>query len=142
MFTFDFFMLIPAVATISYTVTSTRIFREPREWLVWKTYDPARDEKGYLGEWISCPYCFSHWVAILLVILSGVRAISTGWEILDILVTWLALPILANIIIQIFRALGTVANHKAEKGNRNEAMAFGSSGLGSGVSYVGVYPKL
>ncbi len=102
--------LMGAVSTISYTVTSTRVFREPREWLIRKTFKHEDGEKGLLGEMVSCPYCFSHWVTYLLVALYRPALVSSGIWLLDLLVTAWVIVAGANIVTQLFRMFGKVAN--------------------------------
>lgn len=57
-------LLALALATASVTLTLTRasIFRPWRYWI-------ARKSK-WLGKLFSCPYCMSHWVALVFVLLS------------------------------------------------------------------------
>ncbi len=104
--------LVFAVATVAYTVTSTRIFRAPRSWIVRQSWDAERGENGYLGELVSCPYCFSHWVSFVLAGVYGLNLVHSGIGILDWFVSSLALVMGANIIIQAFRSLGRYANGK------------------------------
>ncbi len=46
-------------ASISFTVTETKVFHPVREW--------TKSKNGFLGELVSCGYCFGHWVAFVLV---------------------------------------------------------------------------
>ncbi|KAB2835142.1 MAG: DUF1360 domain-containing protein [Candidatus Brocadia sp.] len=45
--------------SISFTVTETKLFKPIREWI--------KRKNTFLGELISCGYCFGHWVTIALV---------------------------------------------------------------------------
>lgn len=48
-------------SAISITVTKASIFESFREWILRKS--------KWLGSLVSCPYCFSHWVTIGLVLI-------------------------------------------------------------------------
>ncbi len=67
------YLLISLVTMcIVHTVTQERIFK------------PLRDKLGGKETWrgylISCPYCFSHWVAFVLVPLFGLRLLEIPWN--------------------------------------------------------------
>lgn len=78
-------LLVLALATsaVSLTVTKSRAFA----WL----RVPIMRRSRWFGELISCPYCFSHWVALGL--LRGADfALPLGRGLwFDCLVTWVAL---------------------------------------------------
>ncbi|HKJ66543.1 MAG TPA: DUF1360 domain-containing protein [bacterium] len=46
-------------ASISFTVTETRLLKPYREWM--------ERRSGWIGELFGCGYCLGHWVAFLLV---------------------------------------------------------------------------
>ena len=53
-------------ASISFTITETRVFQPLRAWL--------NRRNAFLGKLFSCGYCLGHWVAVglvALVVLSG-----------------------------------------------------------------------
>ncbi|OOP54904.1 MAG: hypothetical protein AYP45_17745 [Candidatus Brocadia carolinensis] len=73
-------------AAISFTVTETRIFKPVREWV--------KGRNIFLGELISCGYCFGHWVAFVLAAVYQPRLFESWW-LLDffltaIVIAWLA----------------------------------------------------
>jgi len=78
-------LLSLACASISFTVTEMKLFlplrqRWPRE--------------SFLGEVLSCGYCFGHWVAFALVAIYRPRLFEVWW-LLDffltaIVIAWLA----------------------------------------------------
>lgn len=45
-----------AVASISYTISIAKIFKNQREWI--------KSKNSWLGELLSCPYCTSHYVSM------------------------------------------------------------------------------
>ena len=61
-------------ASISFTVTETKLFLPVREWV--------KKRNAFSGELISCGYCFSLWVAFGLVAIYRLRLFG-GWWLLD-----------------------------------------------------------
>jgi len=55
----QFIFLSMVTASISFTISESRIFTEFRSFM--------HDKSQLLGELFSCGYCLSHWVAFLLV---------------------------------------------------------------------------
>lgn len=77
---FWLFVLSIPVACISWTVTHEEVFREPRD------YCKERYEKSkallvrkffYL---FTCEYCFSHYVTILILCISGFKMLFDDWR--------------------------------------------------------------
>jgi hypothetical protein len=73
-------------ASVSFTVTETKLFKGFREWLNGKS--------SFLGDLMSCGYCFGHWVAFALVAVYKPRLFESWW-LLDyfltiIVIAWLA----------------------------------------------------
>ncbi len=69
-------------ASISFTVTETKIFKPLREW--------TKSKNVFLGELVSCGYCFGHWVAFVLVAIYQPKFFELWW-ILDYLFTALVI---------------------------------------------------
>lgn len=73
-------------ASVSFTVTETKLFLPLREWM--------KVRNSFLGELFSCGYCFGHWIALALVAIYRPR-LFTAWRPLDyfltaLVVAWLA----------------------------------------------------
>jgi len=73
-------------ASISFTVTETKLFVPLREWI--------RKNSSSLGELFTCGYCFGHWIAFALVVLYRPRLFDFWW-LLDyfltaLIIAWLA----------------------------------------------------
>lgn len=73
-------------ASISFTVTETKIFMPVREW--------TKRKNSLLGELLSCGYCFGHWIAFALVAIYQPKLFESWW-LLDyfltaIVVAWLS----------------------------------------------------
>jgi uncharacterized membrane protein len=70
---------------------------------------PLRDRLGgketWLGYLVSCPYCVSHWVAFVLVPLTGACAIPVAprWGIVSRVAQWFLSSVLVAVIAAFFR---------------------------------------
>lgn len=92
------YLLISLVTMcIVHTVTHERIFKPLRDRLGGK-----ETWRGYL---ISCPYCFSHWVAFILVPLFGFRLLVIPWEwgVANAILEWFFNSILVVILAAFIR---------------------------------------
>ena len=58
-------------ASISFTVSETKLFKPLREW--------ARRKHSFLGELFFCGYCFGHWWALMLVIIFRPKIFEYWW---------------------------------------------------------------
>ncbi|MCP4368497.1 MAG: DUF1360 domain-containing protein [Deltaproteobacteria bacterium] len=58
-------------ASISFAVTETKLFKLLSEW--------AKRKNSFLGELISCGYCFVHWVAFVLVAVYQLKIFELWW---------------------------------------------------------------
>ena len=69
-------------AAISFTVTEAKIFKPGREWIKKKSL--------FLGDLLSCGYCFGHWVAFVLVAVYRPKLFESWW-LLDYFLTALVI---------------------------------------------------
>jgi len=69
-------------ASISFTLTETKIFKPLREW--------TKSKSSLLGKLISCGYCFAHWVAFALVATYQPKLFEVWW-MLDYFLTALVI---------------------------------------------------
>ena len=60
-------------ASISFTITETKLFKSPREWL--------KKTSPFLGDLFSCGYCFGHWVAFGLVAVYKPKLFEFWWPL-------------------------------------------------------------
>src|SRR5262245_52880590 len=95
-------LLSLVVASISWTVTQERILEEPREFLKKKS-EKARNAliRKFCYMW-TCEYCFSHWVALAVVLVTGFRLLFDDWR--GYLVSFFVLPWIANIWMSLYRS--------------------------------------
>jgi hypothetical protein len=95
---FQLFAVSAVVMGLSQTLTRERLFAPLRERLGGK-----ETRVGYL---MSCPYCISHYVAFVLVPLTGtypIRVVVGGW--VGTVLNWFLSSILLTVIAAFFRVL-------------------------------------
>ncbi len=95
---FQLFAVAAVVMGLSQTLTKERIFEPLREKLGGK--------ETWLGYLVSCPYCVSHYVAFVLVPLTGIypiRVVVGGW--LGSVLSWFLSSILLTVIAAFYRVL-------------------------------------
>lgn len=74
-------------ASISFTVTETKLFEPLRNWF--------KKKSPLLGKLFSCGYCFGHWIAFGLVAIYQPRLFNF-WFLLDYFLTALVIAWLAG----------------------------------------------
>jgi len=65
-------------ASISFSVTETKLFKPLREWM--------KEKSTFFGELFSCGYCLGHWVAFALVAVYQPKIVA-AWSPLDYFLT-------------------------------------------------------
>ena len=91
------FAVALVVMGLSHTIARERIFA------------PLRDRLGgrdtWLGYLVSCPYCVSHWVAFVVVPLTGAYAIDVrpDWGPVSQILRWLLSSVLVAVIAAFLR---------------------------------------
>lgn len=103
-------LLSLVVASVSWTITQEEIFREPREWCdhCSKNARSAFTRKFFYV--FTCEYCFSHWVTIAVLLITGFTLVYTDWR--GVLVAFFVLPWLANQWMSIYRRLRVDIKHE------------------------------
>jgi hypothetical protein len=102
----QFFLLIILaipVACVSWTVTNEEIFREPREYCIKQSKEGKRFLKRKFFYVFTCEYCFSHYVSILMLVITNFRLIYPDWK--GYLISGFSLVWIANIYMSLFRRL-------------------------------------
>lgn len=97
------FVLAIPVATIARTVTHEEIFREAREYCSRKSENCRRLVQRKFFYVFTCEYCFSHYVTILLLFITGFRMIYDDWR--GYVVSFFALVWVANIYMNLYSRL-------------------------------------
>ncbi|MGE0405479.1 MAG: hypothetical protein AB7O65_04195 [Candidatus Korobacteraceae bacterium] len=91
------------VASIAWTVTHEEVFREPREWCARRSRTARSLAGRKLFYLFTCEYCFSHWVALFFVALTGFQLLFTDWR--GYLLALFALVWVANIYMNLYGAI-------------------------------------
>jgi hypothetical protein len=100
---FYLIILSLVVASVSWTVTEEEIFREPREYCE----ECSKRSRNFLARKFfyvfTCDYCFSHWVTLFFLIVTGFKLLFDDWR--GYLIAFFTLPWLANQWMSIYRRL-------------------------------------
>jgi hypothetical protein len=94
------FLLAIPVACIAWTVTHEEIFKEPHEYCV----KQSKQQKTILARkffyLFTCEYCFSHYVTILILILTGYKFLMGDWR--GYLLAGFSIVWIANVYMSLF----------------------------------------
>ncbi len=96
------FVLAAPIACVAWTVTHEELFSELREWCSHRAQcrTVVQQKFFYL---FTCEYCFSHYVAALVVFGTGYRLLIPDWR--GSILGWLTLVWVANIYMSLFGRL-------------------------------------
>ncbi len=97
------FTLAIPVACISWTVTHEEIFKEPREYCLRCSKNGHSLLKRKFFYLFTCEYCFSHYIAVLILLLSQFRLLFSDWR--GYVIAGFALVWIANMYMAIFSLL-------------------------------------
>jgi hypothetical protein len=100
---FSLLIISLAVASVAWTVTQEEIFREPREYCE----ECSKRSKNFFARKFfyvfTCEYCFSHWVTLFFLVVTGFKLVFEDWR--GYLIAFFVLPWLANQWMSIYRRL-------------------------------------
>ena len=74
------FVLAIPIACVSWTVTHEEVFREPREYCVNRSKTDKRLMVRKFFYLFTCEYCFSHYVTIFFLFLTGYKLLMDDWR--------------------------------------------------------------
>jgi hypothetical protein len=94
------FMLAIPIACIAWTVTHEEVFREPREYCVQRSQNCKKLLERKFFYLFTCEYCFSHYVTIFMLALTGYKFLMDDWR--GYLLAGFALVWIANIYMSLF----------------------------------------
>jgi hypothetical protein len=95
---------------MSWTVTHEEVFREPRDFCKEKSQQATSLSCRKFFYLFTCEYCFSHYVAALVLWIFRFKMLFEGWR--GYLVAWLALVWIANIYMSLFNRLRLDIKHE------------------------------
>lgn len=96
----DLFLLPLAIACISWTVTHEDVFKEPREYCIRKSKRCKNFVERKFFYLFTCEYCFSHYVTILFLFITGYHLLFNDWR--GYLIGGFALVWISNIYMSLF----------------------------------------
>jgi hypothetical protein len=99
-----------AVASIAWTVTQEEIFREPREVCARRSREGGSLIERKFFYVFTCEYCFSHWVTLLVILVTGFRFLFDDWR--GFLLAFFVLPWIANQWMSLYRRLRVEIKHE------------------------------
>ena len=101
--TYWIFILALPVACIAWTVTKEEVFREPREFCVERSKISTNIFKRKLFYMLTCEYCFSHYVTLLLLIITKYTLLYPDWR--GYLIAGFSIVWIANIYMSIYNII-------------------------------------
>jgi hypothetical protein len=114
-----------AVAAIAWTVTQEEIFKEPREICKRRSKSARTLLERKFFYLFTCEYCFSFWVGLFIIILTGFRLLLD--DVRGYIIAFFVLPWVANQWMSLYRRLRVVikyenalAENEKENGNTND----------------------
>jgi hypothetical protein len=98
------------VASIAWTVTQEKIFEEPRNFARRKSEESSSlFVRKFCYIW-TCEYCFSHWVTLVLLLVTGFQVLFEDWR--GYLIAFFLLPWVANQWMSLYRMLRVDIKHE------------------------------
>jgi len=94
------FLLALPIACIAWTVTHEEVFREPREYCLKRCQTGKTIAERKFFYLFTCEYCFSHYVTIIMLIITDFQLLFTGWR--GYLIAGFALVFIANVYMSLF----------------------------------------
>ena len=96
----DLFLLPLAIGCISWTVTHEDVFKEPREYCIRKSKRCKRIVERKFFYLFTCEYCFSHYVTVLFLFITGYHLLFNDWR--GFVIGGFALVWISNIYMSLF----------------------------------------
>ena len=87
------------VASISWTVTREEIFREPREFCIKRSHSKKTIVRKFFYLF-TCEYCFSHYVTIIILFISGFKLLFDDWR--GYLIAGFSIVWIANVYMSLY----------------------------------------
>jgi len=98
------------VASIAWTVTQEEIFREWRDVCKERSKSCRNILQRKFFYVFTCEYCFSHWVALLVIIVTGFQVLFEDWR--GYVLAFFLLPWVANQWMSLYRLLRVDIKHE------------------------------
>ncbi len=106
-------LLAIPIACVAWTVTHEEVFREPREYCVRRSKEGRTMLTRKIFYLFTCEYCFSHYVTIFFLLLTGYHLLMADWR--GYLIAGFALVYVANAYMSLFGLIRQdIVKEKAE----------------------------
>ncbi len=97
------FVLAAPIAAIAWTVTHEEVFREPREFCLRRSEAARSLAERKLFYIFTCEYCFSHWVALFFLLITGYQLLYRDWR--GYLIAYFSLVWVANVYMNLYGSI-------------------------------------
>lgn len=97
------FILAIPIACIAWTVTHEEVLREPRQYCVNRSQDGRNLMTRKFFYMLTCEYCFSHYITILMLIITRYTLLFEDWR--GYFIAGFALVWIANIYMSLYAFL-------------------------------------
>lgn len=97
------FVLAIPIACIAWTVTHEEVFREPREYCVKRSSEGKTIFTRKFFYLFTCEYCFSHYVTIFMLVITGYKLLFEDWR--GVLIGGFALVWIANVYMSLYNLI-------------------------------------
>ena len=115
------FTLSITVACISWTVTHEEVLRELREFCINQSKNGKTIFKRKFFYLFTCEYCFSHYITIGILLLTGFRLLFNDWR--GYILSGFSIVWIANMYMAIFSLLRFgIKNEKIEINHKEERL--------------------
>ncbi len=104
------FILAIPIACISWTVTHEEVFREPRQWCLDNSKNCRRAFQRKFFYLFTCEYCFSHYVTVFFLIITGYKLLFDDWR--GYLIAGFSLVWVGNMYMNLFSRLRLDIKHE------------------------------
>lgn len=94
------FTLAIPIACIAWTVTHEEVFREPREYCIRCSKERSSILARKFFYLFTCEYCFSHYVTIVMLLLTDYKLLKDNW--MGYVIAGFALVWIANVYMSLF----------------------------------------
>ncbi len=100
---FSLFILAVPVACISWTITHEEAFHEVKDFCISKSKDSKNLFKRKFFYLLTCEYCLSHYVTILMLIMTKFTLLMPGWR--GYIISGFSVVWIANIYMSLYSFL-------------------------------------
>lgn len=119
---FWLFALSIPIACIARTVVYEEVLREPREWCKQKSQTCNRLLQRKFFYLFTCEYCFSHWVTLVVLLITGFKLLINDWR--GSVLAFFALVFVANAYLNLYARLRVdIASEKKEIERKEKEIA-------------------